>query len=184
MSHNLKRTCKRGKVRLDIVVTDRHGKVVDTRHIENDLALRNLLGIIKSKVFSTYPVADDGMKDVGNNALTGLINTSVPYQMLGSGTTAETPSDYRIQTPLYTKPDLGTIGNVSLGAGNQVTVAITVSHTFAAQTDVYEAGILEAVGSTTTYLYGGNYQVTRNTFAKVTVPAGGTFTGTYTLTEN
>jgi len=170
---------------LDIVVTDRYGKVVERRTIESDLVLRSYLGMIKCRVFNTACVADDTMKDVTNVARIGTpADRTVPYQMLGSNSTAETPADYRILTPLYTQPDLGSAGVVSLGTGNQVVLALTASHTFAAQTDVYEAGILNAFGSATTYLTANNFQWTRNTFPKVTVPAGGTFTGTYTLTIN
>jgi len=174
----------RWKTSLDIVVTDREGKVVERRHIESDLALRNLLCIIARLSFNKTLVAADGLKDVNNNASTTVYTGPPIYQMLGSGTTPETSADYRIQTPLYTSCDAAAIGAVTPGAGNQVTFAVTSSHTFASATDVYEAGLLDAAASTTTYLTNGNFQITRNTFAKVTVPAGGTFTGTYTFTEN
>jgi len=172
------------KVRLDIVVRDRNGKVVERRRIENDLVLRNFMVLVKRHIVVGTIIVADGCRDVNNNAVTAIGTSSSPYQMLGSGTTPETSGDYRIQTPLYTSPDPGTAGVVTPGAGNQVTVAATASHTFAAQTDVYEAGLLSAAGSATVYLTNNNLQYTRNTFAKVTVPAGGTFTGTYTFTEN
>lgn len=170
-------------VSLDIHITDRQGRTVLTRRIDSDLVLRNLLCAFKGLSCGTTLTAADTMTDVFGTVRTP-ISSLVPRQMLGSGTTAATSADYRIQTPLYTAPDAGAVGTVLPGAGNQVVMAITAAHTFASQTTVTEAGILNPSGSTTVYLTISNFQWTRDVFAGVPVPAGGTFTGTYTMTAN
>jgi hypothetical protein len=168
---------------LDIVVTDKYCTVTYSTRIFSDLLLRNYYCEVKYCMWNSAIGAADGQKDVNNNAYNSGANAS-PYGMLGNDSTAETSSDYRIKGPLYTAPDPSSVGVVSLGGGNQVVLAMTSAHTFAAQTGVTEAGLLKCLGSAAVYLTNNNIQITRNTFGAVTVPAGGTFTGTYTFTGN
>jgi len=177
MSHNL-------KIRFEGIATDKNGHITDRIIIEKDLILRNLLCEAKQLLFSPAVVAADGMKDVLGSATNTIAVASSLRGMQGSGVTAETSADFRIQTPLYTAPDAVSVGNVTLGAGNQVTLAFTSAHTYAGGATVTEAGLAYCGGSTVTYLTAGNIQATRDTFAGVVIGAGGTFTSTYTFTVN
>jgi hypothetical protein len=135
---------------------------------------------------NTGVVAADNLRDVLNAQYTGNFSTGANLlrMMLGSGTTPAASNDYRIQTPLYTQPDILSYGIISFGAGNQITYALTGAHTFAGATAVYEAGMVYCIGSLVTYLTGNNFQASHDVFTVVNIPAGGTFTGTWAWTEN
>lgn len=172
------------KLRLDIVATDREGHVTDRRRIDLDMCLRNFVCYLKSAIFNTAVVAGDNCQDVTNVNRTGALSIAFLRGMTGSGITAETNVDFRIQTPLYTLPDSVSVGTVTLGVAPQVTLALTSAHTFAGGATVTEAGLAQCFGSQVTYLTAQNIQITRNTFAGVIVGIGGTFTSTYTFTVN
>lgn len=175
----------KGTLRFLGIAIDCYGRITGRVYCENDLLLRNWVGILKQNVCNQTLIAADNVKDVNGNVITTAGGAgAIPYAILGSGVNVETNADFRLQAPLYTQPDTCSIGVATLGGGNQVTLAITSSHTFASATGVTEAGFLQARGSTVTYLTNNNIQLSHNVFANVPISAGGTFTSTYTITDN
>jgi len=190
------------RVNLRVEARDRHGKLVDVREKEGDLILNNFKNLLAGWLSPLEALAEGSRRDVNvvttggtafaapvwANALhgsgQGLAFTSghksPSYWIgtkirVGTSTVAPTRDDYKLGAEVASAAPSQTVGAdyISWAASMVLETAADVAE--AGMSVRVQAKFLVALDSYPTLIF-------RDTFAAISVPAGGTISVTYTLT--
>ena len=182
------------KIEVEIEARDGRGRLIDKRRVSSDLVVKNLrrfLGYILQPDISDW----DGYVDIGGTARRiqtwnqGDASGMYPYgkdllgldkirMAVGTGTTAPTVDDYALEAQVAS----GTAPTKTVSWATDHTVAIyyAMSFTLTEAKDITESGLWftmkDDANATRTIM------LARDTFAAVSVPAGGTISVTYKIT--
>jgi len=153
---------------LEVVVRDRRGRIIGRRRKR-----AGYLSNFTQRVRIAFGGVSGTCKDITGTSRSvgpGITATS-PIVRVGSGSTPQTPGDYKLETELGTTPaSIGAM--VVVGSNSQFTISGSV--TLASGGTVREVGYSH-VEATYTYLE------LRDVVPEIVVPLGGTATVLYTL---
>ena len=155
------------EIMLEVVVRDKNGRIIARRRKRAGY-LNNFVRAIRCNDFYLA----ETLRDLGgtNRSLSAGSSFQTPTIRVGSGSTAQTPGDYKLETELGTTgASVGAV--VVVGQNSQFTISGSV--TLSAGGTVREVG----VSCVCTYVF----LFFRDVVPEVPVPTGGTCTVVYTL---
>ena len=180
------------KIECEVEARDPKGKIIDRRVIADDLVVKNLRRVLGGLMQRDCQIID-GFVDITGTARSLYIWYETTYlfnhepfglsyvrMAVGTGTASPTVNDYALQTEVAsgTSPTK----TVVWAADHTVTIYYAMSFTLAEAKDITESGIWfqmdDSAGTPRWFL------LARDTFAAVSVPAGGTISVTYKITTS